>query len=164
MARQVAEFALAQGRHKAGLQQAMFQQVCDPFRIVHVRLAPWHGLDMGGIDQEHLEVTLQQVEHRFPVLPSTLHRHMCDAVGQQPVGPREQIDRHRAERAGLLVPARLRARHDDRGDHRLLMHIETRAMGMNDLHGPLPRKDAGRHGYLNDQKLICVLPVQASNN
>jgi hypothetical protein len=58
----------------------MAQQLGDPFRVLYVGLAPGHGFDVAGIDdQQGQRQALEQVVDRFPKYPRALHGHMRDA-------------------------------------------------------------------------------------
>ena len=39
-----------------GFQQAMPKQVCDPFRIFHVRLASWQSFHVCGVDNHCIQI------------------------------------------------------------------------------------------------------------
>ena len=58
-ARQVPQFPLGHRGDEAGAQQAMLQELGQPGGILDVRLAPGHGFDVLGIDQQHLARALR---------------------------------------------------------------------------------------------------------
>ncbi len=55
IAREVAQFALLSLGNEAGFEQAMVQQISNPFGIFDVGLASGDGLHMLGIDHDHLK-------------------------------------------------------------------------------------------------------------
>ena len=50
------QFTLRPVRNIAGFQQAMPKQVCDPFRIFHVRLASWQSFHVCGVDNHCIQI------------------------------------------------------------------------------------------------------------
>src|SRR5437868_969332 len=46
---------------ETGLEQAVAQQIGDPFGIMDVRLATRHGFDVLRVGEEHLKLALEQV-------------------------------------------------------------------------------------------------------
>ena len=56
IAGQFAQFTLGTVRDEAGAQQTMPQEIGDPLGVFDVRLASWHGFDVLGIDDQHLNV------------------------------------------------------------------------------------------------------------
>jgi hypothetical protein len=79
VAGQVAELADRLGRHEAGSQQPVLEQLAQPLRIGHIGLAPRHVLDLAGVAEQKLEVVLEQVPDRLPVDAGSLHRHVRHA-------------------------------------------------------------------------------------
>ena len=71
---------------EAGLEQAVAQQIGDPFGILDVRLATGHGFDVLGVGEQHLKLALEQVIGGLPVHAGALHGHVGDTLGGQPVG------------------------------------------------------------------------------
>ena len=57
---------------------------------------------MVGIDQENLELIFEQIVDRFPVDSSTLHGHMGNPAGREPVTKDEKIEAHGAESLDVL--------------------------------------------------------------
>ena len=76
VAGQFPQLPLGPVRDETGLQKAVAQQVGNPFGILHVGLAPRHGLHVAGVDHHHGELLLQEIVDRFPVDPGALHRHL----------------------------------------------------------------------------------------
>jgi hypothetical protein len=60
------------------------EQVRNPFRILHVGLAPWNLLDMLSVRYHDLQPSLQNGVDRLPVHSRTLHGHMRAAFREQP--------------------------------------------------------------------------------
>ena len=159
VARQLAQFALADRRNETGPQQPMPQQFGQPFRIVEVGLAARDRFDVVRIDQPHLKGVLQNVEDRLPVFAGALYRHVRHPVCQQPVREQQQIGSHRPKGACFLAQTALGIRHNDGRHHGLLMHIQARTMRVNDVHpNLLGRISYGWRGYPKSQNLTCVLP------
>ena len=106
----------------------MPQQISDPFRIFDVGLAPRHILDVLGIHHQQLEVAFEYVVHRLPVFACALHRYVRHAFRPQPVRQPQQVCRHRAKRANLVLLLTLHSTCDAARHHRLLVHIQPRTM------------------------------------
>ena len=87
---EIAQFLDRCRRHEARANQPVCQQIGDPGRIVHVRLAARDVADVLGVGQHHLEVALEQMPHRLPVHARRLHGHVRDAVLGQPIVQFEQ--------------------------------------------------------------------------
>ena len=124
VAGEVAQAADGRRRHEAWAQQAVREQLRDPCGIDDVGLATWHVLDVGGVDEDHLEVVLEGVVHALPVHASSFHGHMGDAMRRQPVPQRHEIGRRRAEDLHVLLEPF--AFDDAHGRRQLrLMHIDA---------------------------------------
>ncbi len=64
--------------HEAGPDQPMRHQIGQPGGVVHVRLAPRHVLDMGGVGQHQFELAIgENMPDRLPVDARGLHAAMC---------------------------------------------------------------------------------------
>jgi hypothetical protein len=74
LTREVPQIALRQGRDEAALEQAVTQQISDPFRILDIRFAPRDRFDMLRVDDQHSETGFEQVVDRLPILARALHR------------------------------------------------------------------------------------------
>jgi hypothetical protein len=134
VAREFTQLTLGTIWDEAGAQQAMAQQVGDPLGVFDVGLAPWDRLDVLRIDDQHLEAAFQQVVDRLPKHSRGFHCHLGAARRCQPIAERQQIVRHRAERADLLGGQPRRSRREQTGDHRALMDIQATAARRQDLH------------------------------
>src|SRR6516162_673228 len=75
--------------------------------------------------------------HRLPVDAGRLHRDMGTALANQPVRQREQLLGCRLE-AAHLAPYRTVRHVPNAGHHRILVHVETGAMWVQNLHIPSP--------------------------
>ena len=112
----------------------MPQQVGEPLAVPHVGLAPRHGLDVAGVDQQQLELLLQQVPDRLPVDPGALHRH----VGH----PCAASQSASARMSGVIVP-KVRivllgvpsGPVSPRRRRPPLVHVQPTAARIDDLHG-----------------------------
>ncbi len=102
IAHQVAQIANGFGRNEAGFEQAMAQQVGEPFTILNVRFVAGHRLHVLGVDQDDLKAAFQDVEDRSPIDAGAFHGHMGDLADWQPVGQRLQPSRGGGEGAHLF--------------------------------------------------------------
>ena len=91
-------------RAETAAQQAEDGQVAQPFAVGHVTLSAGDIFHVAGVDQDDVEAArFKNLEHRDPVDPGRLHRHMRDPRRREPVGEPMQIageggertDRHR---------------------------------------------------------------------
>jgi hypothetical protein len=85
---QVAQFALGPIRDEARAHQSMLEQVGDPLGILDIRLAPRHGLDVRGSDDQHLKLVFEDVVDGLPIDAGTLHGHVRAAGRRQPLRER----------------------------------------------------------------------------
>ena len=80
------------GRDEARAQQAMAQQVRQPFAVLAARFAPRHRAPvLRGYDEERAALRLEHVEHRMPVHARRLHGHVRHLERVQPVGMSEEL-------------------------------------------------------------------------
>jgi len=63
---EVAPLSLRGGGDEAPTHQPMAQQLGQPLGVLDIGLASGHGLDVGGVDDEQLDLALQQVIDRTP--------------------------------------------------------------------------------------------------
>jgi hypothetical protein len=54
----------------------VFEQISDPFTILHIRLSPRDSFDVSSIDQDDLQRALQNIEYGLPVNARALDCHM----------------------------------------------------------------------------------------
>lgn len=101
----------------------MAQQVGDPRRVLHIRLASWDGLHMLGVDQDDRVVLLKQIENRMPVHPATFERDMRDPVAPQPIGERKQVSGHGQESLAVLLHGPIGSGQHDTGHDRLFVNV-----------------------------------------
>src|SRR5436309_1917745 len=121
---------------EAAPDEAVGQQVGDPRGVIHVALAAGNVADVPGVGEDQLEVALEHMPDRLPVHPARLHGDVRTAVGREPVAEREHLGRRCTEGTYVVgdcfTGARARAR-----DDRLLVHVQTGALGMKDVHRDL---------------------------
>ena len=142
VADELALLALAAIGDEAAAQQAVAEQVGDPLGIADIGLAPGHGPDVAGVDDQQLEPrALEQVVVRLPVDAGRLHRDVGHAEGEQPIGERQQLVGQGAERAQLAA-----SRGDDARDYRVAVDVEPGAAFVDDLHGAPHASASGRGG------------------
>ena len=91
-------------RHERRRQQAVLQQLRDPFGVPDVALAAGHRLHVRGVEQPHLHDLFQAVERRLPIRRGRLHRRDRHPGLDQPVPHHPQRAEHRLERARLTAP------------------------------------------------------------
>ena len=137
------------GGHEGGPQQSALGQLAQPRGIGDVGLAAGHGLGVAGVDQNHVQLPLQEVEHRPPVVPGGLHRHQGHPLSTQPVQQRQQCVGGGGEGADLAVAASPALPH--RRPYTCLdvafADVERRAPLVHDLHGDRPPSFDGRAIY-----------------
>ena len=88
----------------------MLQQFGDPLGIFHIAFAPRYEFDVLGVDQQHLKVPLEEIEHGFPVHPGRFHRYVRHAPHPQPVCQPQQLGRRRPKGAHLHLPVLIGSR------------------------------------------------------
>src|SRR5690349_2260051 len=121
------------GWYKTGANQAMGQKIGEPHGVVDVGLAPGYVLDVGGVGQQHLEMSVEDVPHRLPVGAGGFHRDVFDSDAVQPVGERQQ-SRGRGGESAHFLGGRPVAGNAYAGDDRLLVHIQTGAARIDYFH------------------------------
>ena len=116
--------------HEARPDQAVRQQVRYPVGVLHIGLAARQVLDMRGVRQHQLEITVgQDVPNGFPVDTGRFHRNVRTLVLGEPPRQTDQVCRCRREGANILHDLAIHYDPKARG-YRLLMHIETTAPGI----------------------------------
>jgi len=139
IARELAQVADRRGRDETRLDQAVAQQVRQPLAILHVGLAPGHGLHVLRVDQrDGAGLTLQDVVDRPPVHAGRLQRDLRHPVAVEPVAQGQEVRRHRAERLHPALHRAVGRGDEDAGDDCLVVHIEPAAARVDHLHRPLP--------------------------
>ena len=108
MPRQVAKLPNRRRRHEAAPQQPVLQQLRDPDAVAHVGVPTRNLLDVGGVDQQTREAVLEGIEHRLPVDPRALHRHVRHPVPLQPVAQGQEFGRGCPKRPHVLLWAPVR--------------------------------------------------------
>ena len=79
----------------------MPDQVGDPLRILHVRLAPGHVAHVRGVADNNREGVFQGCMDRLPVDPGRLHADVGHAHLAQPIAKGCEITSHGAESSGF---------------------------------------------------------------
>src|SRR5262249_30589289 len=137
---EVAELADRLGRHEAGSQQPVLEQLAQPLRIGNIGLAPGHVLDVAGVAEKKLEVVLEQVPDRLPVDTGRLHRHVRHAETLQPIAQCEQIGGHRRGALDQFPPAPPPPRAHHRPRHPPPLHLEPATALITALHRKPPSR------------------------
>ena len=125
MAHEIAQVANGLGRNEAGGQQAVPQQVRQPFTVLDIGLVTRNGLHMLRIDQNDLKTAFQDVKDRTPIDAGTFHADVGHALTAQPVSQSLQLDGGGAKGAHLAVHLAGRPGEQHTRHHRLLMDIES---------------------------------------
>ena len=124
-------------RHEAGAHQAISQQIRQPGGIVHIGLAARHVLDVRGVGQQQLELTIgQDVPDRLPVHPRRLHHDVGAIMAGKPFRHLQQFAGDRLE-CPNFPPRPAVHQQAYAGHHHILMHVQTSATRMQYLHGSL---------------------------
>ena len=118
----------------------MAQQGGDPFGIFDVRLAPRHGPQVVRIDHQQLHITafLEYVVDRLPVHAGCFHGDMRAATLGQPAAQLGQVGGHGAERAHPTIERTVSSRPQHARHDRFLVHVQSGAPFMYDVHRSLP--------------------------
>jgi len=74
------------GGHETAAQQAMREQIGDPYRILHIALSSRDVTDVHRVGKHQIEAALQHVPDRFPVDTRGFHGHVRTTDAGQPVG------------------------------------------------------------------------------
>jgi hypothetical protein len=123
-------------RDETAAQQPHLAQLRQPLGVLGVGLAARDVLDVPGVDQQHLQplCLAQGMKDWPPVHPGRFHRHMGDALGDQPA---DHLTQHRVERLELpqllVALPRLLPRGADRHRHELFAHINPGDPRVHDL-------------------------------
>ena len=132
--RQVPELRDGLRWHEAAPDQAMRQQIRHPGGVLGIALTARHVAHLSRVGQHQLQLALQHMPHRLPINARGLHRRVAAPAFGEPLGQRVQRSCRGAELPHL--PLHLPAFGDpNTGDHRLLVHVESRAPAMQHFHG-----------------------------
>jgi hypothetical protein len=134
VAGQLAQLPDRLGRHEAGADQAVLDQLGDPGGVGHIGLATRHVVHVRRVQQPTLDLVLQQLPDRLPVAPGRLHPHPGHPEAAQPLGQQHQPGGRRGEPAGLGVAPAVVVRHPHAGGHRVLVHVQASATRNQRLH------------------------------
>jgi len=134
MAGELPQVALLPAGDEAGAQKPVAQQVRDPLSILNVGLSSWHRFHVGGVGHDQLEVTLQQIVDRRPIVARGFHGRMGNPLLLKTFEHLHHMARSSAKVLDLAhrLPARLSFQHA--GHHRALLHVEARTTIMFDFH------------------------------
>ena len=155
VAGQLAQLPDRAGRHEAGADQTMLDQLGDPGRVGHIGLPPRDVVQVGRVQQPALHLALEQLPDRLPVAPGRLHPHPGYPEAGQPLGQQPQPGGRCGEPAGLDLAPAVAVRHPHTGGHRVLVHVQTGAAFDQRLHllasstsaiGSLPSGGASTRG------------------
>jgi len=113
----------------------MADQLRDPLRVLHVRLAAGHVLDVVGIADGQVDVSLQHGIHRLPVDAGAFHADVGDPVLGQPRPQGLQITRGRAEATQQLLRLAPWRADQDAADDAGLVDVQASATFEKNIHG-----------------------------
>lgn len=142
---EVAAVALLDRWNETGFEQSMLQEIgisasAPTFSILHVGLAARHAFDMLGVDQEQFEIALQDIPDGLTEFVGTLHGNV-GAVGRgKPIRQLQQLRRTRPEGLDRFDAVTLIIQTEATGDDGELVHIESRTMRIEHVHGLPPRR------------------------
>jgi hypothetical protein len=94
---------IGRGDLEAGPDQPVLDQLGNPGRVGHIRLAARHVPQVGRVQQPALDLILQQLPDRLPVAAGRLHPHPGHPEAGQPLGQHHQPGGGRGEPARLAV-------------------------------------------------------------
>src|SRR5262249_38557176 len=158
--RQVTQLPDRLGRHGAGVEQPVLQQLGDPLTVLDVGLAAGHLLDVLGVDQDDTDAPLQEVEDRLPGDARRYHGHVRDIVLGQPVREGQQVGGHGRQGADLLEDLAGSVAATDADDDVGLVDVDASTAGVEGVQDVLP-VDLSRGRQRRSGSLLCVLPAGA---
>ncbi len=133
-AQQIAHLLGLLVRYKTAPDQAVRQKVGQPGGVVHIGLASGHVLDMRRVRQHQGKIAVaEDMPHRLPIDAGRLHRDMGAALLGEPGRQGEQFFGRRLEGAHLAFD-RAVGHVAHTGHDRLLVHIQTGAMRVQNFH------------------------------
>ena len=142
--RQITQPPDLHGRHEARAHKPVLHELADPFGVLDVGLSPRDVVQVLRVKQPALKALLERLKHGLPVHAGCFHpdqRH--PGLGEPLAEPPEPSER-RAKRSRLLIPpATTSARHADRRDHVVAVHVKTRAALHQNIHRSAPFRDGG---------------------
>src|SRR5664280_1938908 len=147
------------GWDEAAPQQTALQQLPQPRTVDDIGLAARDVLHMPGVDQHDLQgITLAQgVEDRLPVHPGRLHRHVRDALLDQPPNHLLQHGVEGLELSDLLTSLpRALPRHPNSDRDLPLAHIDPRDPCVHDLHNGLLPAATDQPGHVTRGSRIKI--------
>jgi hypothetical protein len=123
------------GRDERRPDQAVLDELADPFGVGHVGLSSRHVAQVPGVEDPALGGFFEHVEHRLPINARRLHPDQGDPLGDQPVAQGQQVGGHGPERHGLLLAPTSFPRGAHTGDHGVFVDVESAAAFNDDVHG-----------------------------
>ncbi|MCA9689760.1 MAG: hypothetical protein KC636_09125 [Myxococcales bacterium] len=127
VAQQIAQPADGLGRHEAGADETVPNEVGDPLAVLDVRLAPRDVLDVVCVADDDLEVALEDGVYRLPVHARALHGDVGDAEFGQPVAKFEQVPRERRKPTDLLTGFAVCRPQEHTDDEFCAVHVDAAA-------------------------------------
>jgi hypothetical protein len=121
-------------RHEAGSDKTVAQQIGQPHRVVDVGLATGNVLQVCGVGQHQLGMTVEQVPRGLSVHAGGLHGYVLDAQRVEPVGQGQQQPRGGCGKRAHLLQHGAVGSNSCTGSHRLLVHVQTRTAGIDDCY------------------------------
>lgn len=142
----------------------MAQQIRYPLRVLHVRLASGHRLDVLGVDYQQLKLLgVQHAVDGLPEDPGALHRQVGDLAGLQPDRKTFQVVGHAPRGPGLSA---FGGNHT--GHHRVLVQVQSATPLVDGLRRSsrqrMMRTSGCGSGMLRKRKLTYVLTLLRGDN
>jgi hypothetical protein len=134
MAGELPQVALLPAGNEAGTQQPVAQQLGDPLSILDIALSSRHRFHVGGVGDDQLEVALQQIIDRHPVVACGFHGHMGDLLLFEPLKHLHHLGRGGAKALGFAHRILARLAFEHAGHRRALMHVEARTTTIFNFH------------------------------
>ena len=108
----------------------MLEKVCDPFRILYIRLAAGDSLHMAGIDHHGLQAgRFKDIEQGLPIRRGALHGSHFTAAIPEPVSQFKKLPSRCTKVTYFLFPAT-----SETGNDKLFVHINTTTFVVNLIH------------------------------
>lgn len=133
IARQFSQFTDMSRRNKTRLEQAVAQQVGQPFCINHIGLARFEAFGITRIGEDDFHLSCKDVEDRLPVNPRTFNGDMRTTGLLQPIEQLEQIISHGGEGKRLFLAA-----FNEASDGGFGVNIDAAAARVENVHSQPP--------------------------
>ena len=125
---------MGKGGNEARTEQAVAQQISEPFTLLHIRFVAWDRFHMLGVDQDHLKAAFQDVEDRSPIDAGTFHGDMGHLLAGEPLSHGLQAERGGGEGAHLTGYLARGGGEHQAGHDRFLMDIKPGASRVQNTH------------------------------